>query len=75
MLEREGKTNADGSFNWKDALIDSSISAAITGFTSVTAGSLVGSNSSEAIIAALIASGASFFIYLGMKRGIREKPE
>jgi len=75
MLTVHGKNNEDGSFNWKDALLDASILGALTFFTSLGGLGATGMISYREILAAGIAAATQFFMTLAIKRGLREKPE
>lgn len=73
MLERKGKNNQDGSFDWRDALADAGITAGLTFFSSLGGSSLFGSDPWTAVGSAAIAAAAQFFLFLALKRGLREK--
>ena len=73
MLSIHGKNHSDGSFNWKDALIDAGILALLTFFTSLGGLSATGIISTREILAAGIAAATEFFMTLAIKRGLREK--
>jgi hypothetical protein len=68
-----GKNNTDGTFNWKDALLDSGIMAGLTFFTSLGGLGLTGTLDVRGLLAAGIAAATQFFIVLAIKRGLREK--
>jgi len=74
MLSVHGKVNEDGSFNWKDALIDSTILACLTFCTSMGGLSATGVIGVRELISATIAAATQFFMTLAIKRGLREKP-
>lgn len=73
MLERNGNNNEDGSFNWRDALVDAGIISGMTFFTSLGGASFTGSEPYSAIMAAGISAAAQFFAFLALKRGLRKK--
>ena len=75
MLTIKGKNHEDGSFNWKDALIDAAILAMLTFFTSLGGLGATGMITAREILAAGIAAATQFFMTLAIKRGLREKPE
>lgn len=74
VLSRNGVLNGN-SFDWSDALIDASITAGITFFTSIAGVSLLAPTISilDKLLAGAIASAGQFFIFLGMKRGLVKK--
>ena len=73
MLERHGKNNQDGSFDWRDTLIDAGIMAGLTFFTAIGGLGATGSVALREILAAGIAGATEFFLMLAIKRGLREK--
>lgn len=74
MLSRKGKNNSDGSFNWADALVDAGITAGLTFVTSIGSMSAVNSGITENIlIGSALAAAGQFFLFLAIKRGLREK--
>ena len=73
MLERKGKNNSDGSFDWKDAVMDAGIMSGLTFFSSLGGFTAVGVPAPETLIGALVSAGAQFFLTLAIKRGLREK--
>ena len=73
VAARNGQNNEDGSFNWKDAILDAAIVAGATFFTTLGGGSAVGIPTREAVIASAISAAAQFFVWLTIKRGLREK--
>jgi len=75
MLSIHGRNNNDGSFNWKDALIDAGILALLTFFTSLGGLSATGMVSGREVLSAGIAAATQFFMTLAIKRGLREKPK
>lgn len=68
-----GKNNADGTFDWQGAILDSGIIAGVTFFSTLGAGAVTGIPTQAAIIGAGIAAATQFFITLAIKRGLREK--
>ena len=72
MLSLKGTNNADGSFNWRDAIIDAAIIAGVTFFSSLGGMALAGIPSLEICFPALIAAGTQFCLTLAIKRGLRE---
>ena len=75
LLNRNGKNNENGSFDWRDALIDAAIMAG-SSFMAVLVGlGAVGllENLTTGLLAAGLAAGAQFFAILAIKRGLREK--
>jgi len=75
MLSIHGKNNSDGSFNWKDALIDAGILAMLTFFSMLGGLGATGMVGTRELIAAGIGAATQFFMTLAVKRGLREKPE
>lgn len=73
MLSVRGKNNENGSFDWKNAVIDAGIMAGLTFFTSVGGMSAVNIPTEQGAIAAGIAAATQFFLVLAIKRGLREK--
>ena len=73
MLERNGKNNSDGTFDWKDSVIDAGIMAGLTFFTSLGGFSAIGVPEGQVLVGACISAGAQFFLALAIKRGLREK--
>jgi len=76
-MSRSGITNSDGEFDWEDALIDATIAAGVTFFTTLGGLGVAGllDDPSRALLAAGIAAGGSFFSWLAMKRNIKVKKE
>lgn len=60
FMTMRGSNNADGSYDWRGAVLDSGIMAAVTFFSSLGG------------LAAAIAGATQFFIALAIKRGLRE---
>lgn len=76
MLTIRGRNNTDGSFDWKDAIMDAGISAGLTFFTTLGAlGAMQMISDAQGYIAAGIAAGGQFFAILCMKRGLIKKSE
>lgn len=75
MLNRKGKNNENGSFDWKDALIDAGITSGLTFFTALGGSSLFGSDPWTAVASAAVAAAGQFFLFLALKRGLRERRE
>jgi len=74
-LSVRGKNNADGSFNWKDALADAGVMAGMTFFTTLGGLGVTGlaSEPKTSLLAAAISAGAQFFAVLAVKRGLKPK--
>jgi len=75
MLSVYGRRNSDGSFNWKDALIDAGIMACLTFFTALGGLGATGVISSREILAAGIGGATEFFMVLAIKRGLKREKE
>ena len=75
MLNRRGKNNENGSFDWNDALLDAGITAALTFFTALAGSSLFSGDPWSALGAAAVAAAGQFFAFLALKRGLRERKE
>ena len=75
VLNRNGKNDENGSFDWNDAIIDAAIMAGSSFFAVLMGLGAVGllENPTTAIIAAGISAGAQFFAILAIKRGLREE--
>ena len=73
MLSHNGKNNDDGTFDWSNALIDSAISAGITFFSALGGTGAAQIPTRESLIVSGIAACTQFFIWLAIKRGLREK--
>ena len=73
VLSVKGQNSNNGSFDWRDALLDSGIMAGLTFFTSLGGLGLTGGIVTRDLIAAGIAAATQFFIVLAIKRGLREK--
>lgn len=73
MLDHQGRNNPDGSFDWKDALIDAGISAGL-GLCSMTGAMLLkGPLSALDVQIVLVAAAGQFLAFLAMKRKIVKK--
>jgi len=75
MLSVRGQLNPDGSFNWKDALIDAGIMASLTFFTALGGLGTTGVISVREVLAAGIAGATEFFMVLAIKRGLKKEKE
>jgi hypothetical protein len=75
VLNRNGRNNENGSFDWKDAIIDAAIMAGCSFFAVLVGLGAVGllENPRIGLLAAGIAAGAQFCAVLAIKRGLREK--
>lgn len=80
VLSMKGQNNSDGSFNWKDAVIDAGISAGLTfctslgGITAVATLTEVTATAEVTLVGSVVAACTQFFLVLAIKRGIKEKP-
>lgn len=70
-----GRRNADGSFDWKNALVDSAIVAAVDFFTTLGGLGVAGlfEDPIKGLVAAGISAMAGFFATLAVKRGVVRK--
>lgn len=73
MLEKNGKNNSDGSFDWKDAILDAGVLAGLTFFTALGGSTVVGIPTAQACIGAALSAAGQFFLTLAIKRGLREQ--
>lgn len=73
VLTVVGKSNDDGSFNWKDAICDAGIMAFLTFFTTLGGTSALNIPTFERICSAAISGATQFFLVLAIKRGLKEK--
>ena len=75
VLNRAGKNNENGSFDWENAIIDAAIMAGCSFFAVLVGLGAVGllENLETGLLAAGIAAGAQFFAVLAIKRGLREE--
>ena len=77
VLSRNGRVDENGDFDWKDALLDASIMAGLSFFTTLAglgASGLLG-DPTKALLSAGIASAVQFFTMLGIKRGLVKEGE
>jgi len=72
-MSRNGINTKEGDFDWTDALLDATIAAGVTFFTTLGGIGAAGllDNPGKACLAAIIAAGGSFFVWLAMKRNIQ----
>lgn len=75
MLNRHGKNNEDGSFDWKDAVIDAGIVAGLTFCTSIGGMAVVTPITETQVVSAAVAAATQFFLFLAIKRGLRKAKE
>jgi len=75
MLTVYGKVDSNGNFDWKDALIDAAIMAALTFFTALGGLGATGSICIREVLAAGIAGATEFFMVLAIKRGLKKEKE
>jgi len=75
MLTIRGKNNADGSFDWSDALIDAGIYAGSGFFNALLVAVADGNLLPFELIVAGITAGGLFFGFLGLKRKITKQPK
>jgi len=75
VLNRNGKNNENGDFDWRDAIIDAAIMAGCSFFAVLVGLGAVGllENPTTGLLAAGISAGAQFCAVLAIKRGLREK--
>ncbi len=75
VLNRNGRNNENGSFDWENAVIDAAIMAGCSFFAVLVGLGAVGllENPTTGLLAAGIAAGAQFCAVLAIKRGLREK--
>jgi len=62
-------------FDWRNALIDASITSGVTFFSALGGSAVAGLNGVPGLKAAIIAAFAQFFIFLALKRGIVQPKE
>lgn len=76
MVFIRGRLKPDGSFDWKNALIDSLIIAGLNFFTTLAGLGVAGlcADPQKALIAAALSAGVGFLATLAFKRGIISKP-
>jgi len=75
MLTVYGKVDSNGNFDWRDALIDAAIMAALTFFTALGGLGATGDIALREILAAGIAGATEFFMVLAIKRGLKKEKE
>ena len=70
MLDRNGRNNPNGSFDWEDALIDAGIMSGLSFFGALAGLGVVGllKDPLMGILAAGITAGVQFFSILAIKR-------
>ncbi len=70
-----GRRKADGTFDWKNALIDSALVAALDFFTTLGGLGVAGlfADPTKALVAAGLSATAGFFATLVAKRGVVRK--
>ena len=73
MLTVRGNNDPDGSFDWKNALMDAGIMAALTFFTALGGLGATGAVAGRELLSAGIAAATEFFLMLAIKRGLRPK--
>jgi len=74
LLSRNGKNNEDGSFDWRDAVIDAAITAGITACTSGVAMIATGTLFTTAGLCTFAFTVlGQFFGFLAVKRKLVEK--
>ncbi len=62
-------------FDWRNALIDATITSAITFFSALGGGAVAGLNSINMIESAAVAAFSQFFVFLALKRGLVQPKE
>jgi hypothetical protein len=62
-------------FDWKNALIDATITSAITFFGALGGGAVAGINELLTIESAVVAAFSQFFVFLALKRGLIKSAE
>ncbi len=62
-------------FDWENALIDATITSAITFFSTLGGGAVAGLNSINMIVSAGVAAFSQFFVFLALKRGLMQPKE
>jgi len=72
VLTIRGQNDPEGNFNWKDAVIDAGIIAALTFFASLGGLGTTGPIAAREVLAAGIAAATQFFMTLAIKRGLRK---
>jgi hypothetical protein len=73
-LSRNGKNKTNGDFDWRDAMIDAGITAGITATTTGLAMTSTGViYTPQGQLTLLWTVIGEFLVFLGVKRGLREK--
>jgi hypothetical protein len=72
-LTTSGKTDANGKFDWTDAVCDAGITSAITFFTTLGGAGVASSNWRVGLVTATISAATQFFVFLAIKRGLVQK--
>ena len=72
----KGRLKVDGSFDWKNALIDAGIVAAVDFFATLGGLGVTGlfADPIKGMTAAGISAAGGFFFTLAVKRGVKSKP-
>lgn len=65
----------DQRFDWGNALIDATITSAVTFFSALGGGAVAGINNITLIESATVAALSQFFIFLALKRGLIQRKE
>jgi len=66
---------AEQRFDWENALIDATITSAVTFFSALGGGAVAGINNINLIESATVAALSQFFIFLALKRGLIQHKE
>lgn len=66
---------AEQRFDWENALIDATITSAVTFFSALGGGAVAGINNLNLIESAAVAALSQFFIFLALKRGLIQHKE
>lgn len=67
--------NTEEKFDWGNALIDATITSAITFFSALGGGAVAGISSVHDIVSATVAAFSQFFVFLALKRGLVQPKE
>jgi hypothetical protein len=70
MLTVRGQLNSNGDFDWRNSIIDATIMAFLTFFSTLGGTTAAGISAVQAIISAAIAGCTQFFAILAIKRGL-----
>jgi hypothetical protein len=71
-----GITNAiEQRFDWENALIDATITSAVTFFGALGGGAISGIDGVHVFESAAVAAFSQFFVFLALKRGLVKSPE